>query len=99
MRSAAVSCARPAGRSALAPLALLAWLWLGLAALAANFPPLTGRVVDQANIIPVETRKALEPKLADLEARSGIQLVVATVSSLDGEEIEPYANELFRSWK
>ena len=38
-------------------------------------------------------------KLADLENKSGIQLVVATVSSLDGQEIEPYANELFRAWK
>ena len=25
--------------------------------------------------------------------------MVATVSSLQGEEIEPYANELFRAWK
>ena len=25
--------------------------------------------------------------------------MVATVSSLEGQEIEPYANELFRSWK
>jgi len=99
MRSAAVSCARRAGPRTLAALALVAWLWLGLAALAANFPPLTGRIVDQANIIPIETRKALEPKLADLEAKSGIQLVVATVASLEGEEIEPYANELFRTWK
>lgn len=79
--------------------ALLALLWLGVAALAANFPPLTGRIVDQANIIPVDTRAALEPKLADLEAKSGIQLVVATVTSLEGQEIEPYANELFRAWK
>ena len=69
------------------------------AALAANFPALTGRIVDQANIIPAATRDAIEPKLADLEAKSGIQLVVATVSSLEGEEIEPYANELFRTWK
>src|SRR5262249_37753366 len=38
-------------------------------------------------------------KLADLEVKSGIQLVVATVSSLEGQEIEPYANELFRTWK
>ena len=45
------------------------------------------------------TRAALEPKLADLEAKSGIQLVVATVASLEGQEIEPYANELFRTWK
>lgn len=79
--------------------AFLVLLCLGVAALAANFPALTGRIVDQANIIPAETRAALEPKLADLEAKSGIQLVVATVTSLEGQEIEPYANELFRAWK
>src|SRR3982750_720080 len=79
--------------------AFLALLCLGIGALAANFPALSGRIVDQANVIPVETRTALEPKLADLEAKSGIQLVVATVTSLEGQEIEPYANELFRAWK
>ena len=66
---------------------------------AANFPALTGRVVDQAQVLSAVERADLEGKLADLEAKSGIQLVVATVSSLDGEEIEPYANELFRAWK
>lgn len=81
------------------PAAILALLWLSIAALAANFPALSGRIVDQANIIPVETRVALEPKLAELETKSGIQLVVATVNSLDGDEIEPYANQLFRTWK
>jgi uncharacterized protein len=70
-----------------------------LALAAPNFPELTGRVVDQAHVIPPATRVDLETKLADLEMKSGIQLVVATVSSLDGEEIEPYANELFRTWK
>jgi uncharacterized protein len=70
-----------------------------LAALAASLPPLTGRIVDQANIISAATRSAIEAKLADLENKSGIQLVVATVPSLEGEEIEPYANKLFRAWK
>jgi uncharacterized protein len=70
-----------------------------VSAWALTFPPLTGRIVDQANIISRETRDALEPKLAELETRSGIQLVVATVSSLEGQEIEPYANQLFRFWK
>jgi uncharacterized protein len=78
---------------------LLALLCASIAAFAITFPPLTGRIVDQANIIPADTRRALEPKLADLEARSGIQLVVATVNSLEGQEIEPYANQLFRTWK
>src|SRR5829696_9890309 len=68
-------------------------------ALALTFPPLSGRIVDQANIIPQQTREALEPKLAELEEKSGIQLVVATVNTLEGQEIEPYANELFRFWK
>ena len=77
----------------------IALLWLIVAAFAATFPPLTGRIVDQANIIPPETRNALEPKLADLEDKSGIQLVIATVRSLEGNDIEPYANELFRDWK
>ncbi len=78
----------------------LAVLLLTLAtAWALTFPALTGRVVDQANVIPAQTRSALEMKLADLEQKSGIQLVVATVSSLEGQEIEPYANQLFRNWK
>jgi uncharacterized protein len=66
---------------------------------ALTFPPLTGRIVDQADILSPAAKAALEPKLADLEERSGIQLVVATVSSLEGQEIEPYANELFRTWR
>src|SRR4051794_2223108 len=78
---------------------LLALIAFCVAALAADFPPLTGRVVDQANLISATERSALEAKLADLETKSGIQLVVATVSSLGGEEIEPYANSLFRAWK
>src|ERR1039457_5213282 len=77
----------------------MALLCAVLFAFAVNFPALTGRVVDQANIIPAEPRSTIEPKLADLEAKSGIQLVVATVASLEGQEIEPYAHELFRSWK
>ncbi len=84
-----------AGPRAIAVLALLCSIG---AALALTFPPLTGRVVDQANIISADTRQAVEGKLAELEAKSAIQLVVATVKSLEGQEIEPYANQLFRTW-
>ena len=66
---------------------------------ALNFPVLSGRVVDQANIIQPATRSAIEEKLAELEAKSGIQIAVATIGSLEGQDIEPYANELFRNWK
>lgn len=73
----------------------LAWR----AAAAPNFPALSGRIVDDAHVMPPAASSAIEPKLADLEQKSGIQLVVATVPSLQGEEIEPFANELFRFWQ
>ena len=41
----------------------------------------------------------LESKLGALQSRSGVQLVVASVTSLGGQEIEPFANALFRAWK
>jgi uncharacterized protein len=72
---------------------------LACAALAFSFPPLTGRVVDQANVMSAQGRNDLEAKLKDLEDKSGIQLVVATVKSLEGSDIETYANQLFRNWK
>ncbi len=74
-------------------------LWVSAVWAAANFPALTGRVVDAAHILSPVTIADIERKLADLEQKSGIQLVVATVPSLEGQEIEPYANELFRTWK
>jgi uncharacterized protein len=78
--------------------AFLTFLSTAIAAFALTFPTLTDRVVDQANIIPADKTAAIKQKLADLETKSGIQLVVATVRSLEGQEIEPYANQLFRTW-
>lgn len=90
------------GQALLASL-LLVWLALVLAPVhgwtAATYPALSGRIVDAANIIPVATRLDIEAKLVGLEDKSGIQLVVATVTSLDGGDIETYANGLFRFWK
>jgi uncharacterized protein len=78
----------------------LALLCLACAfALAFNFPALTGRVVDQAEVMSQESRADITAKSQALEQRSGIQLVVATVKSLEGGDIETYANELFRTWK
>lgn len=62
-------------------------------------PALTGRVVDGANLLPQADRASIAAKLESLEDRSGIQFAVATVPSLGGVEIEPYANALFRKWK
>lgn len=77
----------------------LALLATTVAAWAVTYPQLSGRVVDQANILSADAKRSLETKLSELEAKSGIQLVVATVRSLEGQEIEPYANGLFRTWQ
>jgi uncharacterized protein len=81
---------------------LVAAVVLGFATLVAfalDYPPLTGRVVDQANVINAQSLGALETKLKELEDKSSIQLVVATVRSLQGSDVETYANGLFRFWK
>ena len=76
--------------------ALLAFIAPPLAA--QTFPALTGRVVDQANLIPPVERDALTARLEQLENESGRQLVVATVSSLEGRSIEDYGYRLGRTW-
>jgi uncharacterized protein len=68
-------------------------------AFALDFPELTGRVVDQAGVMSAESKSDIETKSKTLEDKSGIQLVVATVKSLQGSDIETYANQLFRTWK
>jgi len=73
--------------------------WLTVVAFALDFPALTGRVVDQAGVMSAASRTDVETKSKNLEDKSGIQLVVATVKSLQGGDIETYANQLFRFWK
>ena len=78
---------------------LLALSLASLAALALDFPALTGRVVDQADILSPAVRTDVAAQSKELEEKSGIQLVVATVPSLQGSDIETFANQLFRAWE
>jgi uncharacterized protein len=73
-------------------------LWAGAALAAPTFPALTGRVVDQAQMLSPQTEAALDGKLAALEAASGRQLVVVTLSSLQDLEIEEFGYQLGRAW-
>ena len=102
-RTARVTTGRFGGRyrgPVVAALLACAVLVLSISAwAAADYPALTGRVVDAANLLPPAARAGLDDKLRALDDKSGIQLVVATIPSLGGAEIEPYANGLFRAWK
>jgi uncharacterized protein len=90
-----------AARRAAGVLALLGLLLLAVIAKAATrpaFPPLSGRVVDAANLLTPAIETALTAKLAALETSTGRQLVVATVPTLGGYEVEEYGYQLGRAW-
>ncbi|WP_164116655.1 YgcG family protein [Sphingorhabdus sp. Alg239-R122] len=65
---------------------------------AQTFPELTGRVVDEAGLLSAGQEAQLTQKLQALEDQSGRQLVVATVSDLQGYPIEDYGYQLGRTW-
>lgn len=77
-------------------LALVAFI--GAPAFAQEFPALTGRVVDQADLLDPAQEAALTAKLEGLETRTKRQLVVATVTDLQGYDIADYGYRLGRHW-
>lgn len=89
------SLLRPLATAALSGLLLLA-----APAFAQTFPKLAGNpVVDQADIIPAAEEAALNAQLLDLEKSTGHQLVVATVSDLEGRDVSDYGYRLGREWQ
>lgn len=80
---------------------LLALLVLAAAPAAAapQFPALSGRVVDAAGVLPPEAVAQLTQLSEGVEQASGRQLVIATVSDLQGYPIEDYGYQLGRFWK
>jgi uncharacterized protein len=85
MRTVAVACAFFA-------------LVLAAPSFAQTFPQLTSRVVDNANILDIQTEAEIEQKLIELENKTTSQLVVVTLPSLEGYEIEDYGYRLGRHW-
>jgi uncharacterized protein len=67
-------------------------------AMGQTFPKLTGRVVDDAHLLSPEQAAAIDAKLAGLETQSQRQMVVVTLPSLEGYEIEDYGYRLGRAW-
>ncbi len=65
---------------------------------ASGFPTLTGRIVDQAQILDEATEASLSAKLEEHEAATSNQLVVVTIPDLQGFAIADYANRLGRHW-
>jgi uncharacterized protein len=84
------------------PIRLLLLLLLCLLAgpaFAQQIPQLTGRVVDNANLLSPADEAALSAKLEALEQTTSRQLVVATIPDLQGYPIEDYGYRLGQAWR
>lgn len=63
-----------------------------------TFPELTGRVVDNAQLLSPEQEAALVEKLRLTEEKTSAQFVIVTLPSLQGINIREYGYRLGRHW-
>lgn len=80
-------------------LLICAFCLLPVLTFAYDVPYLTGRVNDYARILSAETVARLNDTLKAQENRTSNQVVILTISSLNGENLEDYANTVFNTWR
>jgi uncharacterized protein len=85
-------------RHILIVIACLFALISGQQAYAQSFPALSGRVVDEANLLDAAQEEALTAKLQNLEQTTSRQFVVVTLNDLKGYDIADYGYRLGRHW-
>ena len=68
-------------------------------AAALDVPPLTGRIVDVAHLLPADLAASLAAELAAHEARTGNQVALLTLPSLEGEPLEEFSHRVATTWK
>jgi uncharacterized protein len=66
---------------------------------AVDVPFLAGRVNDLAGALSPAARARLETTLRDLERRTGAQVAVLVIPSLEGESLESYSVRVAQTWK
>jgi len=69
------------------------------AADALEVPYLTGRVVDNAEILKPATRERLAATLKAHETATGDQIAVLTIPTINDMSVEEYATKVFENWK
>lgn len=78
---------------------LIALLLFPLQLLALDAPQLAGRVNDLARLLSPETKQQLEKKLAAFERETSNQVVVLTIPSLEGDDIDLFSIKVADAWK
>jgi uncharacterized protein len=66
---------------------------------ALEVPPLTGRVVDLARVLTAEDSQFLNSQLQAHEEKTGNQVAVLILPSLDGEPLEEFSHRVATTWK
>ncbi|MHC8291143.1 TPM domain-containing protein [Pseudomonas sp. XS1P51] len=79
-------------------LVLVLWVVALAAQAELKFPELTGRVVDNAQMIEPSVREQLTQQLNAHEKATGEQLVVVTLPDLQGTDIADFGYQLGRHW-
>lgn len=64
-----------------------------------DFPALTGRVVDRADLLPTADEARIVAKSDALARATGHQFVIVTVPTLGGHAIAEYSQALGNSWR
>ena len=82
-------------------LSILFLLWLPFLpwAFALEVPPLTGRIVDLAHLLSSDVAASLSAELAEHERKTGNQIAVLTLPSLEGEPLEEFSHRVSTTWK
>jgi uncharacterized protein len=94
------SAARQTGRRGI----VVAFLWTSFLmvvppAAALEVPALTGRIVDNAHLLPPDRAASLSAELVAHEERTGNQVVLLTLPSLEGEPLEEFSHRVATTWK
>ena len=80
-------------------LALALVSWAPSTAWARDVPPLRAHVNDTASMLSPEAEQALEQKLTSYEQKSGHQLALLSIDSLDGDALEDFSIRTVEAWK
>jgi uncharacterized protein len=82
-------------------IALLATLWLFCAATVLaqpKFPPPKGYVNDFAGVVDAASAQSIERLCLEVQQKTGAQMALVTLNSLDGGDAQDTANRLFEAW-
>lgn len=74
-------------------------LLIGVSAALAAVPKPSGYVTDEAGLLTAQQIASLNQTLSEYEQRTSNQIVILTVKSLDGRDIESYSMAVAEAWK